>query len=119
LRDALPADNETGGNLYGLSSLDEHAALFEALKASFAVQGLPYEGVLKEAAPAQYEINVAYSDDAVAYCDQIIRMQRCIRAVAGAIRFTGELYAKAHGESGWQRHACALQPARHLRPECL
>jgi len=82
LRDALPAESETGGNLYGLSSLDEHAALFEALKASFAVQGLPYEGVLKEAAPAQYEINVAYSDDAVAYCDQIIRMQRCIRAVA-------------------------------------
>ena len=56
--------------------------MFDALKASFETQGLPYEGVLKEAAPAQYEINVAYSDDAVAYCDQIIRMQRCIRAVA-------------------------------------
>ena len=82
LREALPAENETGGNLYGLRSLDEHAALFEALKASFEAQGLPYEGVLKEAAPAQYEINVAYSDDAVAYCDQVIRMQRCIRAVA-------------------------------------
>ena len=52
------------------------------LKAGFEAQGLPYEGVLKEAAPAQYEINVAYSDDAVAYCDQVIRMQRCIRAVA-------------------------------------
>ena len=82
LRDALPAENKTGGNLYGLSSLDEHAALFDALKASFETQGLPFEGVLKEAAPAQYEINVAHSEDAVAYCDQIIRMQRCIRAVA-------------------------------------
>ena len=82
LRDVLPAENETGGNLYGLSALDEHAALFEALKASFEAQDLPYEGVLKEAAPAQYEINVAHSDDAVAYCDQVIRMQRCIRAVA-------------------------------------
>ena len=82
LRDALPAENETGGNLYGLSSLDEHATLFDALKASFETQRLPYEGVLKEAAPAQYEINVAYCDNAVAYCDQIISMQRCIRAVA-------------------------------------
>ena len=82
LRNAMPAENETGGNLYGLSALDEHAALFGALRASFETQGLPYEGVLKEAAPAQYEINVAYSDDAVTYCDQIIRMQRCIRAVA-------------------------------------
>ena len=56
--------------------------MLEALKASFEAQDLPYEGVLKEAAPAQYEINVAHSDDAVAYCDKVIRMQRCIRAVA-------------------------------------
>ena len=81
-RAALPAEPQTGGNLYGLSALDEHAELLQALKDAFAVQGLPYEGVLKEAAPAQYEINVAYSDDALAYCDQIIRMQRSIRSVA-------------------------------------
>ena len=81
-RTALPAEPQTGGNLYGLSALDEHADLLQALKDAFAVQGLPYEGVLKEAAPAQYEINVAYSDDALAYCDQVIRMQRSIRSVA-------------------------------------
>ena len=81
-RTALPAEPQTGGNLYGLSALDEHADLLQALKDAFAIQGLPYEGVLKEAAPAQYEINVAYSDDALAYCDQVIRMQRSIRSVA-------------------------------------
>ena len=95
LRDALPAENETGGNLYGLSSLDKHATLFDALKASFETQGLPYEGVLKEAAPLQYEINVAYSDDAVAYCDQIIRMQRCIRAVASRFGSLASFMPKA------------------------
>ena len=82
IRDALPKAHQTGGNLYGLTALDEHQALLEALRDYFDTQNLPYEGVLKEAAPAQYEINVAYSDDALAYCDQIVRMQRGIRAVA-------------------------------------
>ena len=82
LRQALPSDNETGGNLYGLSALDEHAELLQEVKEAFLVQGLPFDGVLKEAAPAQYEVNVAYADDPLLYCDQIIRMQRCIRAVA-------------------------------------
>jgi glutamine synthetase len=82
IRDALPKAHQTGGNLYGLTALDEHQALLEALRHYFDTQNLPYEGVLKEAAPAQYEINVAYSDDALTYCDQIVRMQRGIRAVA-------------------------------------
>ena len=110
LRDVLPAENETGGNLYGLSSLDEHVALFDALKASFKTQGLPYEGVLKEAAPAQYEINVAYSDDAVAYCDQIISMQRCIRAVVqrfGALASFMPKPMENHAGNGMHVH-CSL-----------
>ncbi|MEK9988296.1 MAG: glutamine synthetase family protein [Halieaceae bacterium] len=82
LREALPEESLTGGNLYGLGALDEHAELLEVLRETFAVQHLPYEGVLKEAAPAQYEINVAYSDDALSYCDQVVRMQRGISAVA-------------------------------------
>ncbi|MDG2459287.1 MAG: glutamine synthetase family protein [Luminiphilus sp.] len=82
LRDILPDESLTGGNLYGLGALDAHAELLEALRETFAVQGLPYEGVLKEAAPAQYEVNVAYADDALTYCDQIVRMQRGISAVA-------------------------------------
>jgi glutamine synthetase len=82
IRDALPKAHQTGGNLYGLTALDEHQALLEALREYFDTQNLPYEGVLKEAAPAQYEINVAYSDDELTYCDQVVRMQRGIRAVA-------------------------------------
>ena len=101
LRDALPAKNETGGNLYGLSSLDEHAALFDAMKASFETQGLPYEGVLKKQ-PRPIRNQCCLPDDAVAYCDQVIRMQRYSRR-RRAIRCAGKLYAKAHGKSGRQR----------------
>lgn len=114
LRDMLPADNQTGGNLYGLSALDEHAELLQVLKDSFAVQGLPYEGVLKEAAPAQYEINVAYSDDPLIYCDQIIRMQRGIRAVAERFDTVASFMPKPmenQAGNGMHVHCCLLNDA--------
>ena len=111
LRDALPAESETGGNLYGLNALDEHEALLNALKDSFTLQGLPFEGVLKEAAPAQYEINVAYSDDPLAYCDQIIRMQRSIRAVAERFGVTASFMPKPmenQAGNGMHVHCCLM-----------
>ena len=37
LRQALPSDHETGGNLYGLSALDAHAELLQEVKEAFLV----------------------------------------------------------------------------------
>jgi glutamine synthetase len=65
-----------GGNLYALSELDYHGPLLEALRQAFDTQDLPYEGIVKESAPSQFEINVAYSDDVMLLADQVIRMQR-------------------------------------------
>lgn len=115
LRNALCAENKTGGNLYGLSALDKHEALLQALKESFAVQGLPFEGVLKEAAPAQYEINVAYSDDPLAYCDQIIRMQRSIRAIAERFGVAASFMPKPmenQAGNGMHIHCCLMNENR-------
>lgn len=82
LRDALKKHRSPGGNLYALEELDNHAEMLDALREAFEIQDLPYEGIVKEAAPAQFEINMAHSDDVMALADKIIRMQRCIRAVA-------------------------------------
>ena len=91
---ALRDQNSLGGNLYALSELDYHAPLLEALRQAFETQDLPYEGIIKESAPSQFEINVAHSDDVMLLADQVIRMQRTIRAVAARHGFTREFYAK-------------------------
>jgi glutamine synthetase len=85
--------------------------LLEVLRETFAVQHLPYEGVLKEAAPTQYEINVAYSDDALTYCDQIVRMQRGISAVAARFGILASFMPKPMENQAGKWHALALQPA--------
>ena len=116
IRDALPKAHQTGGNLYGLTALDEHQALLEALRDYFDTQNLPYEGVLKEAAPAQYEINVAYSDDALSYCDQIVRMQRGIRAVAARFGAQASFMPKPmehQAGNGMHMHCSLLDDSGH------
>jgi glutamine synthetase len=70
------------GNLYALYELDKHKAMLEAMRIYFEAQNLPFEGIIKEYAPAQYEVNMAYSDDAMLLADQVVCMQRGIRVVA-------------------------------------
>ena len=91
---ALRDQNSLGGNLYALSELDYHAPLLEALRVAFETQDLPYEGIIKESAPSQFEINVAHSDDVMLLADQVIRMQRTIRAVAARHGFTASFMPK-------------------------
>ena len=91
---ALRDQNAVGGNLYALSELDYHGPLLEALRQAFDTQDLPYEGIIKESAPSQFEINVAHSDDVMLLADQVIRMQRTIRAVSARQGFVASFMPK-------------------------
>ena len=91
---ALRDQNAVGGNLYALSELDYHGPLLEALRQAFDIQDLPYEGIIKESAPSQFEINVAHSDDVMLLADQVIRMQRTIRAVSARHGFVASFMPK-------------------------
>jgi glutamine synthetase len=91
---ALRDQNAVGGNLYALSELDYHGPLLEALRQAFDTQDLPYEGIIKESAPSQFEINVAHSDDVMLLADQVIRMQRTIRVVSARHGFVASFMPK-------------------------
>ena len=91
---ALRDQNTVGGNLYALSELDYHGPLLEALRQAFDTQDLPYEGIIKESAHSQFEINVAHSDDVMLLADQVIRMKRTIRAVSARHGFVASFMPK-------------------------
>jgi len=114
LREALSGREALGGNLYALDELDRHAEMLEALREAFEIQDLPYEGIVKEAAPAQFEINMAHSDDVMALADQIIRMQRGIRTVASRYGLIASFMPKPmDDEAGNGMHVhCSLLEAR-------
>ncbi len=107
---ALRDQNAVGGNLYALSELDCHGPLLEALRQAFHTQNLPYEGIVKEAAPSQFEINVAHMDDVILLADQVIRMQRIIRVVSARHGFVASFMPKPiQDEAGNGLHVhCSL-----------
>ena len=116
LRSALDSLSTLGGNLYALNELDRHADMLDILRQNFAAQDLPFEGIIKESAPAQFEINMAHSDDVLGLADQIIRIQRNIRRVAARCGLIASFMAKPlDDEAGNGMHIhCSLLEERSL-----
>jgi glutamine synthetase len=80
---SLPGNSPVGGNTYGLDVLNHNQAMLEDLRLACELQDLPYDGVVKESAPSQYEINMHHVDNPVLAAKQIIMMKRLIKGVAG------------------------------------
>lgn len=71
-----------GGNMYSLDVLNHHQEMMEDLRLACELQDLPFDGVVKESAPSQYEINMHHVDSPVLAAKQIMMMKRLVKGVA-------------------------------------
>ena len=71
-----------GGNTYGVDVLNHHQSMMEDLRLACELQDLPFDGVVKESAASQYEINMQHVDNPVLAAKQILMMKRLIKGVA-------------------------------------
>ncbi len=78
----FPATGQARQNMYAMSDLDAFAAVLHEMRAAAAVQGLPADTVISEAAPGQFEINLYHRPDALAAADEAILLRRLIDGVA-------------------------------------
>ncbi len=83
-----------GGNTYGLDVLNHHSDMMEDLRLACELQDLPFDGVVKESAPSQYEINMQHVDNPVLAAKQIIMMKRLIKGVAAKHKLIASFMAK-------------------------
>ncbi|CAA0107360.1 Gamma-glutamylputrescine synthetase PuuA [Halioglobus japonicus] len=99
-----------GGNTYGLDVLNHHQAMLEDLRLACEVQDLPFDGVAKESAPSQYEINMQHVDNPVLAAKQILMMKRLIKGVAAKHNLIASFMPKPfETESGNGMHVhCSL-----------
>ncbi|HXV25377.1 MAG TPA: glutamine synthetase, partial [Alphaproteobacteria bacterium] len=65
-----------------LTDLSDYERVFAAIDAAAALQGLPIEGTIKEDAPAQFEVNLHYSEDALRGADHGLMLKRLVKCVA-------------------------------------
>ncbi len=67
--------------VYSIQEIDDFAAIFAAIDAAAAAQGLPADAAVAEYAPGQFEVNLRHVDDPLLACDQLLLLRRLIRAV--------------------------------------
>ena len=91
---ALPGNSPVGGNTYGLDVLNNHSEMLEDLRLACELQDLPFDGVVKESAPSQYEINMQHVDNPVLAAKQIMQMKRLIKGVAAKHGLVATFMAK-------------------------
>lgn len=81
--DTNPANRApVGGNMYGLDILARHQPMLEDIHRACDLQDLPFDGVVKESAPSQYEINMRHVDNPALAARQILMMKRLIKGIA-------------------------------------
>ena len=69
-------------NMYGLADLSDFEDLFSDIRAYGAAQDLPIDTIVSEAAPGQFEVNLAHRSDALAAADDAVMLKRLIVATA-------------------------------------
>ena len=68
--------------VYLIDDLDEYADCLQDMLEAAKEQGLPADAIVKESAPAQFEVNLHHVADPLKACDYAILLKRLIKNVA-------------------------------------
>ncbi|MEM8489251.1 MAG: glutamine synthetase family protein [Pseudomonadota bacterium] len=103
-----------GGDLYDLQHLKKHQPLFDEIQQACLLQRLPFDGVIKEAAPSQFEINMHHVDCPVLAARQILMMKRIIKELSRKHGLCASFMPKPFaGEAGNGMHVhCSILDER-------
>lgn len=87
-----------GGETYGIDAMQAVSDVMHGIRDACAVQNLPVDTLITEAAPSQYEINLFHQADALLAADQGMLLQRAIKGVAGQHDMRASFMAKPFSE---------------------
>jgi glutamine synthetase len=68
--------------VYLIDDLDEYADCLQDMLEGAKEQGLPADAIVKESAPAQFEVNLHHVADPIKACDYAILLKRLIKNIA-------------------------------------
>ena len=90
------------------SALAAHQPLIDAILHAARAIGIAADGVISEAGPGQFELNILHRADALAMADDAMLMRRIVRGLAQKHGFGATFMAKPYGDasgSGMHIHA--------------
>ncbi len=115
LKDGLPVPPDGSGaaqwrrnDTLSTSTLAAHQSLIDDILHAAHAIGIPADGVISEAGPGQFELNILHRPDALAMADDAMLMRRIVRGLAQQHGFGATFMAKPYGDasgSGMHIHA--------------
>jgi len=100
-----------GGQLYSTEVMQEQALLLHEMSEACEHMNLPIEGLVKELAASQYELNLEYVDDPLRAADNAQMLKQTIKSVARKHRLIASFMAKPFGDrdgNGFHTHVSLL-----------
>jgi glutamine synthetase len=105
-----------GGQLYSTEIMHEREDLMYEIRQCCALMEIPQDGLLKELAPGQYEINLLHVDDPLAAADNAQLLKQTIKNVARKHSLIASFMAKPFGDrdgNGFHTHVSLLDRDGH------
>ncbi len=100
-----------GGQLYSTEVMQEKAELMHEIRQSCDQMAVPQDGLLKELAPGQYEINLHHVADPLDAADNAMLLKQVIKSVARKHGYIASFMAKPFGDrdgNGFHTHVSLL-----------
>ena len=100
-----------GGQLYSTEVMQEQAELLHEMRAACELMNLPLEGLVKELAASQYELNLEHVPDPLVAADNAQMLKQTIKSVARRHRLIASFMAKPFGDrdgNGFHTHVSVL-----------
>jgi len=81
-RSPLSGKRPQSTQVYLIDDLDEYVDCLQDMLEAAKEQGIPADAIVKESAPAQFEVNLHHVEDAIKACDHALLLKRLIKNIA-------------------------------------
>lgn len=103
-----------GGQLYSTEVMQETAGLMHEIRETCEKMSVPLDGLLKELAPGQYELNLHHVDNPLAAADNAQLLKQVIKCVSRKHGYIASFMPKPFGDrdgNGFHTHVSILDKA--------
>lgn len=100
-RSPISGKRPVSTQVYLIDDLDEYVDCLQDMLEGAKEQGLPADAIVKESAPAQFEVNLHHVEDAIKACDYAVLLKRLIKNIAYDHEMDSTFMAKPYpGQAG-------------------
>jgi glutamine synthetase len=102
---------QIGGQLYSTEVMQETAVLMHEIRETCERISVPLDGLLKELAPGQYELNLHHVDDPLQAADNAQLLKQTIKSISRKHGYIASFMAKPFGDrdgNGFHTHVSLL-----------